>query len=115
MLWGALIAFAMMAWYVLIVAVASRMTFTRAELAAESALAVLVTIATAAITVATTVWWKAMSDEAPWFFHAAQPGGHGSTIDLWLVAVVAVMVTSAVSAGYGVVRIGRSWNGVTAE
>jgi hypothetical protein len=115
LLWGSLMALAMVAWCALIVAVASRVTFTRAELAAEAALALVVAIAIVAITAATALWWKAMSDEAPWFFHGAETGAHGSTIDIRLLAAVAVMVVSAVCASYGVVRIGRSWSGVTAS
>jgi hypothetical protein len=81
------------------VAIAGRIELPDRLLRLEAWLAAGATVAMAAVTAATLVWWIALADAAPWFFSGAQArSSGGSTLAPQLLAAAAVMVAATLLA-----------------
>lgn len=63
--WSALVALCVVSWTNVAVAAGGRITFTRAELAGESALALVVAVCMTVVAGATAVWWRAVPATLP--------------------------------------------------
>ncbi len=107
--WAMLAVLLIVSWSTLAVGLARRVTFTSAELAAESLLAGIVTLAIVVITAAIVLWWRTIATTAPWFLHGAPVGERESGFDLRLCIIVTVAVASLATAAYGVARMSRAW------
>jgi hypothetical protein len=93
--WGVLCVAALAGWTAAATALARRIELTAALLRAETALAVVVAGAMAAMTVATAVWWAAVAARAPGFL------GGGSGLPVQLVGAMALMVAATALGGAG--------------
>jgi hypothetical protein len=107
--WATLVVLLIVSCAALAVGLARRVSFTSAELAAESLLADIVTLAIVVITAAIAIWWGAVATTAPWFLHGAPIGARGSGFDLRVCIVVTVAGASVATAAYGVARMSRAW------
>ena len=107
--WAALGAATLILWTVVAVTAAHRLVLTRSVLVLESLLATAVTVVMTVMTVATAVWWGATALHAPWFLQGTSPGSSGSPFEPLLATTMVLMLASVITAGLGVVRMGRSW------
>jgi hypothetical protein len=108
-LWALLVAGALAGWTAAGVAAARRIELGIRVIRIEAVLAVAVACILVAITAATAVWWGAMAKDAPWFLGNTQHGTTSSPYSLQLSLTMALMLAAALFAGYGVLRISRSW------
>jgi hypothetical protein len=72
--WGVLCAACLAAWTVAAVATARRLRLPTGTLRLEAWIAAGVTLAMAAMTIATAIWWAALEHSAPWVL-AGEPAG----------------------------------------
>lgn len=80
----------------------------------EAVLAVVVALVTACLVAAVAVWWAAMARAVPWYLVGAAPGTRPSPWPHNLVTLETLLVVATVVAGWGVVRVARSWRSLTA-
>jgi hypothetical protein len=78
-------------------------------------LALLVAVAIFVMTVATALWWGAVASGAPWFLAGSRPGPAALPFDPNLVATISLMLAAIAVAGYGALRITRSWKELRLE
>jgi hypothetical protein len=109
LVWAALIVMTLALWTVVAIVVGNRVAFSKAILAAEAILAVVIAGAMFVMVGATAVWWGVMAKDAPAFLTASPGGVPGSPWDVWLVATVALMVLAMGAAAAGVIREARVW------
>jgi MFS family permease len=99
---SALLAVAcLIAWTVAAVTTARRLSLPAPTLRAEAYLASAVTVLMALMTAATTVWWVALAEAAPWFLAGRSAGTGGSPIAPQLVIAAALMVTAVLLGAAG--------------
>ncbi len=110
--WGLLVAATLTQWTMVGVAAARRIDFARKVLRFEAVLAVLLAGVMAAVTIATALWWAAMATDAPWFIQGTPTGTRPSPVNLQLLLTMALMLSGVLIAGFGVIRIRRSWTGL---
>jgi hypothetical protein len=91
-----LAAATLVAWTVAAVSVARRLELPRGVLRLEAVAAGLVTMAMAAMTGATVIWWVALAHSAPWFLGGSAP--------LQLVLPGLMMATATLVAAAGATR-----------
>jgi hypothetical protein len=106
---GLLGAAMLVLWTAAAVATARRLALSPAVLRAEAVLALAVMVMMALMTVATSVWWGAVSSSAPAFLQGVPAGAPASGFDLHLVGTMSLMLVATVAAAYGAIRIARSW------
>jgi hypothetical protein len=99
--WAVLIAAGLLAWTAAGVAVARRLAWPDALQRVEAWIALAVTAAMVATTVATAVWWWALADAAPWFLAGRPVGDGGPTLAPQLAAMVVVMVAASLLVAAG--------------
>jgi hypothetical protein len=104
LLWALLFAVCLFSWAAAAVSTARRLNLTPRVLIVESRLAVVVTGAMAAVTIASAVWWAAVADTAPWFFSGTAPGSPGMVAPINLVIPLAFMLTATLVACAGARR-----------
>ena len=110
--WALLVAGTLAQWTAAGVVAARRIELTRRVLYIEATLAVAVAGAMVVITAAATLWWGAMAKDAPWFLQGSATGTSPSSFNVQLALTLTLMLVSVVVAGYGVVRVARSWAGL---
>jgi hypothetical protein len=93
--------------------VAARLTLSRAVLATEVALAVVVTAGMIVMTIATAAWWAVLASSAPWFLQGARPGSASSALTPNLIGTLTLMLAAGAVAAYGTARAARSWRELT--
>jgi drug/metabolite transporter (DMT)-like permease len=106
--WALLMFACVLTWTSAGVTVARRIELSSRLLRCEVWLAVAVTAAMAAVTVATTVWWVALADAAPWFFSDRPVGSTASALVPQLVIALLLMLVATSLGMAGVVRAVRS-------
>ncbi len=106
---AAVIVAALALWTAAAVAAVRRMDLGTRLLAAESVLATALGTVMGLITAATALWWGSMASSAPWFLDGTRVGTPGSALGPNIVVAMALMLGASVVAGWGVVRITRSW------
>ncbi|HVA05979.1 MAG TPA: hypothetical protein VNG12_04475, partial [Acidimicrobiales bacterium] len=111
--WALVAAGTLAQWTVAGVMAARRIDLPRRVLHVEVLLAVAVAGTMVLITGATALWWGAMAKDAPWFLEGTARGTTPSPFNVQLVLTMALMLTAALVAAYGVVRIARSRTGLT--
>jgi hypothetical protein len=74
----------------------------------EGALAVMATVAMAAILAGTLVWWGALAASAPWFFGGGVVGSSASPVPPAMVVSGSLMALALVAAVLGAGRVARS-------
>jgi hypothetical protein len=112
--WALLVAATLAQWTAAGVAAACRIDLSRRVLHFEAVLAVAVAATMVVITAATALWWGTMARDAPWFLQGTATGTSPSPFTVQLVLTMGLMLTAALVAAYGVVRVARSWTGLTA-
>ena len=110
-LWALVVVATLIQWTVVAVGAAARIDLGHRVMRLEAGLAVAVAGVMVAITAATAVWWGTMASDAPWFLRGTAPGTSPSPFTVQLVLTMALMLAAAISGGYGVLRIARSWAG----
>lgn len=93
--WALVAVACLLAWTVGAVATARRLALRTPTLKVEAWIAVAVTVAMGVMTVATMVWWVAISDAAPWFLAGRPVGESGSPLAPQLVVSAALMVLAS--------------------
>ena len=112
--WALLVAGTLAQWTAAGVAAARRITFTRRVLSVEAMLAVALAGVMVVVTAATALWWGAMAARAPQFLSGAGAGASPSPFTVPLVLTMVLMSGAVLVAGYGVIRVARSWSGLSA-
>jgi len=107
--WAALFAACLFSWAAAAVATVRHLNPTPRLLTLETRLAVAVTAAMAAMTIATAVWWATIANSAPWFFAGTAAGTPGMVAPLNLVIPVALMLTATLSGSMGARRSLRNF------
>jgi hypothetical protein len=104
-----LITVAAVSWTISAIAVAKRLTLSRAVLRMEGAMAFVVAASMATVTCATVFWWKTLATRASWFFQGSPVGRSSTSLSLTMVAIVSIMSVAILAAIAGVVHITNSW------
>jgi hypothetical protein len=107
--WALLVAGTLAQWTAAGVVAAGRIDLTRRILYFEAILAIAVAGTMVIITAAAALWWGAMASDAPWFLQGTATGTSSSPFDVQLALTLALMLASVLVAGYGVMRVARSW------
>jgi hypothetical protein len=107
--WALLVALALASWTATAVAVVVRLNLSRRALRVEGTLAIVVTGSMAAVTVATAVWWSALSAQASWFLNGTPSGASSGGVSSTMVTIVSLMSIAVLFATVGVVRITGAW------
>jgi hypothetical protein len=107
LLWVLLVAACLLAWTVAAVATARRLSLSISTLRIEAWLALAVSGAMAAMTIATAVWWASLADAAPWFFTGLPVGSAASPFDPKLAVAAALMLCATLVAFAGATRAVR--------
>ena len=110
--WALLVAGTLAQWTAAGVVAARRIDLTRRLLHIETVLAVAVAGAMVVITAAAALWWVAMAKDAPWFLQGTATGTSPSPFNVQLALTMVLMLMSVLVAGYGVMRVARSWTGL---
>jgi hypothetical protein len=110
--WALLVATTLAQWTAAGVAAARRIKLTRRVLRLETMLAAVVAGAMVIMTVAVALWWVALAEDAPWFLQGTATGTNPSPFNVQLVLTVALMLVAVLVAGYGVMRVVRSRDGL---
>jgi len=97
-------------WTAAAVAAVQRMELRTGLVVAESALATALAAVMVLITGSTALWWGSMAFSAPWFLQGTSTGTPGSPFELNIVVAMALMLGATLAAGFGVVRMSRSWS-----
>jgi len=106
---AAIVVAAAALWTAAVVAAVRRMDLGTRLLMVESVLATALGAVMVLITAATALWWGSMASSAPWFLDATSVGTPGSAFDPNMVVAMTLMLGASGAAGWGVVRIARSW------
>ena len=107
--WALLVAGTLAQWTAAGVVAARRIDLPRRILHVEAVLAIAVAGTMVSITAAAALWWGAMASDAPWFLQGTPTGTSSSPFTVQLALTLALMLTSVLVAGYGVMRVARSW------
>jgi hypothetical protein len=107
--WALLVSGTLAQWTSAGVVAARRIDLARRILHFEAILAVAVAGTMVVITAAAALWWGAMASDAPWFLQGTAPGTSSSPFNVQLALTMALMLASVLVAGYGVMRVARSW------
>jgi hypothetical protein len=110
--WALLVAATLAQWTGAGVVAACRIDLTPRVLHIEAMLAVAVAAVMVTITAAAALWWIAMAKDAPWFLQGTATGTRPSPFNVQLALTMTLMLSSILVAGYGVMRVGRSWTGL---
>jgi hypothetical protein len=110
--WGVAVAACIVAWTVVAITTARRLSWPAAILRVESLLAGALTVAMAVMTTATVVWWVGLARSASWFFTGRPVGQEGGSLALLMVAATLTMVTATVLAMVGSWRALRGVSGL---
>lgn len=111
-LWALLVAVTLAQWTAGGVAAVRRVGLPRRVLRFEATLAVAVAVTMVLVTAAVGLWWGVMAHDAPWFLQGTAPGTSPSPFTVQLVLTLALMLTSVLTAAYGVARITGSPGGL---
>ncbi len=111
--WAVLAVVSLTLWTAAGIGWARRLELGPRVLRFEAALAVVVAAVTASLAVAVAVWWGAMARVAPSYLVGTAPGTHPSPWPRTLVTVESLLVAASVVAGWGVVRLARSWRSIS--
>lgn len=103
-----LAAVCLFAWTVLAVTTARRLRLTSATLRMEAWIACAVSLAMGVMTAATTVWWAAIANSAPWFLAGAPAGTHASSRAPQMVVATSLMVLATLLGAAGARRAVRN-------
>ncbi len=112
--WVSLVSATIALWGAAGVSVARRLDLGARVLRVEAGLAVAGAAVLTMLTVAVGAWWAAMASAAPWFLDGRRSGTHPVPAPVPLVALGGLLLVAVVTAGYGVVRIVRSWRALAA-
>jgi hypothetical protein len=104
LLWVVLVAACLFVWTVAAVATARRLRLPEKTLRLEAWLALAVSAAMAAITIATAVWWASLADAAPWFFSGRPVGSVASPFEPKLALAAALMLCATLLGLAGATR-----------
>ena len=102
-------------WTTAAVAAVRRLVLPAAVLRVEAMLALFVALAILVMTAAAALWWGVVASRAPWFLGGVRPGSPASPFDPNLVATMSLMLVAIAVAGYGALRITRSWKELRLE
>lgn len=104
-----LAALALGLWTVAAVVITGRLALGQPVLSVEAALAGGLSVAMFLMTAATAVWWGAIASSAPWFLQGIRPRQGVSAFSPTLLETIALMLVACAIAGFGVIRVARSW------
>ena len=94
-----LVASCLFAWSTAAAVIARRLELPRTILRLEAALAGAVGAAMLVMAAATTIWWAALANAAPWFFSGRPVGTGGSVLQPNLIAA-SVLIATATALGF---------------
>jgi hypothetical protein len=107
--WALLVALTLASWTITAIALARRLALSRANLRIVGSMAVVVTVAMAAITGATVLWWDILATNASWFLNGGPVATPSTSVSPTMVGIVSMMSIAVVCAILGVARITGSW------
>lgn len=103
--WALLAGSSIVAWTVVAVASARRVTLSLRVLAVESRLAVALAGVMVALLVSTVVWWVAMVTRSPGYIYSSPLGSNYYAFDFQSVITLGAMAAAALLSGFGAYRV----------
>jgi hypothetical protein len=113
--WGALVAATVMLWTAAGIAVARRLDLRARNLRVEASLALALAAVVVVLAASIAVWWAAMAESAPWFLGRDPLGTHPTPVSGPLLSVGALLAVAVLAAGWGAVRVVRSWHSLPVD
>jgi hypothetical protein len=107
--WALLVALTLASWTVTAITLARRLALSRANLRIVGSMAIVVTVAMAAITGATVLWWDILATNASWFLNGGSVATASTSVSPTMVGIVSMMSIAVSCAILGVSRIAGSW------